>query len=65
MHCARTYVMHDLIGTTEAVDILKVDKATITRWVAAGKLTPVTKLPRKNGAFIFLRSDIDALAASA
>ena len=57
--------MQDLIGTTEAVDILKVDKATITRWVAAGKLTPVTKLPRKNGAFIFNRADVEALAATA
>jgi predicted site-specific integrase-resolvase len=65
MHYGMVAVMQDLIGTTEAVDILKVDKATITRWVAAGKLTPVTKLPRKNGAFIFNRADVEALAATA
>lgn len=57
--------MHDLIGTTEAVTILKVDKATLTRWVKAGKVHPVTKLPRKNGAYLFNRADIENLAASA
>jgi predicted site-specific integrase-resolvase len=52
----------DIIGSTEACTILQIDKATISRWVAAGKLTPVLKLPRRNGAMLFNRSDIDALA---
>jgi predicted site-specific integrase-resolvase len=52
----------DIIGSTEACTILSIDKATISRWVAAGKLTPVLKLPRTNGAFLFKRADIDALA---
>jgi predicted site-specific integrase-resolvase len=52
----------DIIGSTEACTILQIDKATISRWVAAGKLSPVGKLPRKNGAFFFSRQAIDALA---
>ena len=52
----------DIIGSTEACTILNIDKATISRWVAAGRITPVAKLPRKNGAFLFARADIDTLA---
>ncbi len=52
----------DIIGSTEACTILNIDKATISRWVAAGRITPGAKLPRKNGAFLFARADIDALA---
>jgi len=63
MHFGKTVAMpDDIIGSTEACTILNIDKATISRWVAAGKLTPVAKLPRKNGAFLFARADIDALA---
>jgi len=51
-----------IIGSTEACTILKIDKATISRWVAAGRITPAGKLPRKNGAFLFNRADIEALA---
>jgi predicted site-specific integrase-resolvase len=51
-----------IIGSTEACTILNIDKATISRWVAAGRITPAGKLPRKNGAFLFNRADIEALA---
>ena len=64
MHCGTIFDMpNDIIGSTEACTILNIDKATISRWVAAGRITPVAKLPRKNGAFLFARADIDALAA--
>ena len=64
MHCGTIFDMpNDIIGSTEACTILAVDKATISRWVAAGRITPVAKLPRKNGAFLFARADIDTLAA--
>ena len=63
MHCGTIFDMpDDIIGSTEACTILSIDKATISRWVAAGKLSPVGKLPRKNGAFFFSRQAIDALA---
>ncbi len=63
LHCGTIAAMpNDIIGSTEACTILKIDKATISRWVAAGRITPVAKLPRKNGAFLFARADIDAIA---
>jgi predicted site-specific integrase-resolvase len=53
--------MDDLIGTAEATRILSVDKTTITRWVASGKLVPAMKLPKVNGAYLFHRSQVEAL----
>ena len=53
---------NDLIGSTEAARILQVDKPTLTRWVAAGRIIAVHKLPGKNGAFLFHRADIETLA---
>lgn len=51
------------LTTAEACEILAKDRATITRWVEAGKLTPAHKLPGRTGAFLFSRADVEKLAA--
>lgn len=53
----------DLLTTTEVARELGVDKTTLTRWVAEGRIVAVHKLPNKNGAFLFARADVAALAA--
>lgn len=53
-----------IIGSKEACTILDIDRATLSRWVAAGKITPAAKLPAKNGAFMFHRADIENLASA-
>ncbi|WP_158087256.1 helix-turn-helix transcriptional regulator [Mycobacterium aquaticum] len=58
-----THTDTEFIGSAEVCRILKVHQATIGRWVAAGDLEPAHKLPGKNGAYLFRRSDIDELAA--
>lgn len=60
-------VMHNepMIGTREACDVLGVNRSTLTRWVAAGRITPVTRLPGTTGAYVFRRADIDAIAQAA
>jgi len=52
----------DLIGSAEAAQLLGIDKPTLTRWVKAGRVKAAHKFPGKNGAFIFHRADINALA---
>ena len=53
--------MHsDLIGTRDACEILGIDRATLTRRVAAGKVAS-HKLPGKTGAYLYSRADIEAL----
>jgi predicted site-specific integrase-resolvase len=54
----------ELIGTAESARILEIDKTTLTRWVADGRVVPAVKLPTTNGAFLFARADIEALAAA-
>lgn len=52
-----------LIGATEAAECLGISRPTLTRWVQSGRVAPHTKLPRKNGALVFKREAIEALAA--
>jgi len=53
----------ELIGSTEACRLLGKDKATLSRWVAAGRITPAARASDKpNGAFLFYRSDVERLA---
>lgn len=54
----------DEITTREALEILGYrNPSTVTRYVAAGKLTPSRKLPGANGPYLFHRADVEALAA--
>ena len=43
----------DLIGSAEVCERLGIDRSTLSRWVAAGKITPALKLPGRRGAFLF------------
>lgn len=55
---------HDeLIGTSDACRILDIHPATLGRWVASGKLTAASKLPKKNGAYVFSRAEVERVAA--
>jgi len=50
----------DLIGSAEACEILGgIDRATLVRRIAAGKLKTVTKLPGGSyGTWVFRRADV-------
>lgn len=50
-------------NTADVVEASGKSVATITRWVAAGKLTPVHKGTGLRGAFLFRRKDVEALLA--
>jgi hypothetical protein len=51
----------DLIGSTESCRILQIDKSTLSRLVTGGTIKPASKFPGRNGAYVFHRSDIEAL----
>jgi predicted site-specific integrase-resolvase len=58
--------MHDndeLIGSADACRILDIHPATLGRWVASGKITAASKLPKKNGAYVFRRAEVERLAS--
>jgi predicted site-specific integrase-resolvase len=55
----------DMIGSREVCRILNIDKATLARWVKAGRLEPVLRLgDADNSAFVYRRADVEALIAA-
>ena len=52
----------DLIGSAEACEILGKDRATLSRWVSAGRLDYWVRLPGPRGAMLFDRRVVVALA---
>lgn len=53
--------------TTEflpSVDVcrdLNIDRSTLTRWVQAGRIVPVGKLPGRTGAYLFAPAEVARL----
>jgi predicted site-specific integrase-resolvase len=55
----------NLIDSAEACTILAIDRSTLSRWVAAGKLTPAMRAGTgPQSAFVFNRSDVEAFAST-
>ncbi len=55
----------DEVTTTEALAILNLTSpSTISRAVKEGRLRASRKLPGRRGAYLFLRSDIEAFKAA-
>jgi excisionase family DNA binding protein len=59
--------MEDIDETTvtsaTACSLLGVDRSTLVRWVAAGRITPAFKFPGPSGAYLFHRSEVEQLRA--
>lgn len=47
--------------TAEVAEAFGKSIKTITRWVAADRITPIKRLPGPRGAFLFDPSDVEAL----
>lgn len=54
----------ELVSTAEAARIIGRHVRTIHRAVADGRLTPITKIEGKTGAYLFRRADVEALRES-
>lgn len=54
----------DLIGSKEACLLLDVNRSTLTRWTADGRLPLAHQLPGSNGAMLFHRRDVERLATA-
>lgn len=52
--------LDDLLTTQQSLDRIGYgDPSSISRWVAAGRLTPALKLPGLRGAYLFSVEEID------
>lgn len=54
----------ELITSAAAADLLGIDRSTLSRWVADGRIKPFWQSPTTNGARLFRRREILALAAA-
>lgn len=61
MLCYMQQAPEDLIGTAEVIEQLDIDRSTLTRWVERGIAHPETKLPGRNGAYVFTRTEVERL----
>lgn len=52
-----------LISAAEAALLLGIDRSTLTRWVKAGRIDAAHKNPHLNGALLFDRDAVVAVAA--
>lgn len=62
------WLMHippNLVASAEVCAELNMDRSTLSRWVSAGKIAPAMKMPGRNGAMLFNRSDIERLKTGA
>lgn len=51
----------ETVPTAEAAQIVGKSVKTFLRWKEAGRIEPVAKLPGLRGAYLFDRSDVEAL----
>lgn len=52
-----------ILTSAEVCALLHINRSTLTRWVAAGRITPETKLPGIRGAFIFSAAEVERVRA--
>ena len=52
-----------LLPSVEVCATLGIDRSTLTRWVAAGKIRPAQKLPGTRGAYLFDPSEVERVKA--
>ncbi|MFF5793949.1 helix-turn-helix transcriptional regulator [Paeniglutamicibacter sp. NPDC012692] len=55
---ARMIVPDQLVGAATVCDLLGIDRSTMSRRIAAGKLTPLARLDGPHGAFVFDLNDV-------
>lgn len=54
-----------LLRSSEVCEALNIDRSTLSRWVAAGRIQPAMKLDGLRGAFLFDRAEVERVKAGA
>lgn len=63
--CSVMETSPDLLTSPEVSQLLRVSIRTVHRRVEAGDLRALRKLPGPNGAYLFVRADVDAYVKAA
>jgi excisionase family DNA binding protein len=54
--------MQNLVPSKEVCERLGINRSTLTRWVAAGRIAPAHKLAGLRGAYLFTEDEVARLA---
>lgn len=54
--CGMAHTMHT---SAQACEALSIDRSTLSRWVAAGRIVPIFKHPGVRGAFLFAPTEVE------
>lgn len=54
----------DLMGSAQVCDLAKINRSTLSRHVAEGKIAPAHRLPGRTGAMLFDRRDVAVYIAT-
>lgn len=49
----------DYLESAEVVQILNIDRSTLSRWVTSGRIKPAMKLRGLRGAFLFAPTEVE------
>lgn len=52
----------NLLTSAEVCERLNIDRSTLSRWVASGRITPALKMPGIRGPFLFDPAEVERLA---
>lgn len=47
------------LGTVEAAERIGVERSTLSRWVASGRIVPLHKLPGRTGVVLFDPAEVE------
>jgi predicted DNA-binding transcriptional regulator AlpA len=53
----------EILSTAQVAELIGKSARTVARMAEAGTLRPIHQLPGRNGAYLFLRGDVEALLA--
>lgn len=62
MHIMRA-MEQELLTSAEVCERLDINRSTLTRWVAAGRIAAATKMPGLRGGFLFELSEVERVEA--
>lgn len=52
----------EFVSTAAAAKYIGIERSTLFRWVKKGRITPAMRVSPDNGAYLFHRTDVEALA---
>lgn len=61
LHCVVMPHTPKLVPSAEVCERLEIDRSTLSRWVAAKRITPALQGPGPNGMFWFTEASVSAL----